>query len=53
MVSYDDPKSFTAKGNFITQNKLLGFAMWDSRGDHKDVLLDSIKAAVGGNQRDC
>jgi len=47
MVSYDDPQSFAAKGKFIIQNNLLGFAMWESTGDHNDLLLDAITAAAG------
>jgi chitinase len=48
MVSYDDPHSFAAKGAFIKKQNLRGFAMWEAGGDHKDSLLDSIKASAGG-----
>ncbi|KAF7354058.1 Glycoside hydrolase family 18 protein [Mycena venus] len=52
MVSYDDAKSFDStvqglKGNFITENKLAGFAMWDATGDHNDFLLDTLHSAMG------
>lgn len=47
MVSYDDPESFAAKGKFIIQNNLLGFAMWETTGDHNDLLLDAITTAAG------
>jgi len=47
MVSYDDPTSFAAKGKFILDNKLAGFAMWDATGDSNDLLLDSISEALG------
>lgn len=47
MVSYDDPTSFAAKGNFIVENNLLGFAMWELISDHNDLLVDAIEKAVG------
>jgi len=47
MVSYDDPTSFAAKGKFILDNKLAGFAMWDASGDSDDLLLNSISEALG------
>ena len=53
MVSYDDPQSFAAKGKFIIQNNLLGFAMWETTGDHNDLLIDSLTTAAGVNQDDC
>ena len=53
MVSFDDPKSFAAKGKFIIQNNLLGFAMWETTGDYKDLLIDSLATAAGVTQDDC
>jgi chitinase len=47
MVSYDDPQSFTAKGQFIASNDLLGFAMWDATGDYMDLLVDAISTGAG------
>ncbi|KAH0587892.1 Chitinase A1 [Termitomyces sp. J132] len=47
MVSYDNKQSFAAKGNFIIQNKLAGFAMWEAGGDYNNLLVDSIRHAVG------
>ncbi|KAI0661423.1 chitinase [Cubamyces menziesii] len=47
MVSFDDARSFAAKGQFIKSQKLLGFSMWEAGGDHNDILLDSIRDAVG------
>lgn len=47
MVSYDDPQSFTAKGQFIADNELLGFAMWDFTGDSNDLLVDAITSGAG------
>ena len=47
MVSYDNAKSFEAKGNFIKQNQLRGFSLWEAGGDFNDILLDSIREAAG------
>ncbi|KAI0313932.1 chitinase [Amylostereum chailletii] len=46
-VAYDDPRSFAAKGAFINSTGLRGFAMWETGGDYKDMLVDSIRSAVG------
>ncbi|KAJ8076967.1 hypothetical protein PM082_001390 [Marasmius tenuissimus] len=43
VVSFDDATSFSAKGKFIADNGLAGFAMWESGGDYNDILLDSIR----------
>ncbi|THG97747.1 hypothetical protein EW145_g7554 [Phellinidium pouzarii] len=43
MVSYDDATSFAAKGKFITDSGLAGFAMWETGGDSGDILLDAIR----------
>ncbi|KAH8115964.1 glycoside hydrolase [Phellopilus nigrolimitatus] len=47
MVSYDDATSFAAKGKFIADTGLAGFAMWEAGGDSGDILLDAIRGAVG------
>jgi len=39
---YDDPRSFKAKGEFILNEGLKGFAMWDAGSDYDDLLLDAI-----------
>ncbi|KAK7692167.1 hypothetical protein QCA50_003788 [Cerrena zonata] len=52
MVSFDDAKSFSAKGNFIKENNLRGFAIWESAGDNNDILLNSIRTAAGFDE-DC
>jgi GH18 family chitinase len=36
-----------AKGQFIEDAGLAGFAMWEAGGDSDDILLDAIKSAVG------
>jgi len=53
MVSYDDAESFAAKGKFILDNNLGGFAMWDATGDYKDLLLDSITKSLGVTGSTC
>ncbi|KAI0031321.1 glycoside hydrolase family 18 protein [Vararia minispora EC-137] len=53
MVSYDDATSFTAKGEFITQMGLAGFAMWEAGGDSNDILLDAIEKAMGIDAAQC
>ncbi|KAF9457537.1 glycoside hydrolase [Collybia nuda] len=50
MVSFDDPKSFAAKGQFIDTQGLRGFAMWHAAGDADDLLIDSISDAMGIEQ---
>ncbi|CAK5272818.1 unnamed protein product [Mycena citricolor] len=47
MVSYDDPQSFAAKGQFINSMGLAGFAVWDVTGDKNDLLLDSLHQSMG------
>jgi len=42
MVSFDDAASFTAKGVFIREAGLAGFAMWQSGGDSDDILTQAI-----------
>lgn len=39
MISYDDTRSLGAKGKFIIDNNMLGFAMWHIAGDTKNNLL--------------
>jgi chitinase len=46
-VSFDDATSFAAKGKFIQSKGLRGFAMWEASGDYQNILLDSIRGAVG------
>ncbi|KAG1785367.1 glycoside hydrolase family 18 protein [Suillus plorans] len=47
MISFDNVQSFAAKGKYIKDTKLRGFAMWEAGGDYKDMLLDSIIDASG------
>ncbi|TFK25208.1 endochitinase [Coprinopsis marcescibilis] len=49
-VSYEDARSYAAKGDFIYSTGIAGFAMWEAGGDYNDVLLDSIRhASLNGN----
>ncbi|KAF9559452.1 glycoside hydrolase family 18 protein [Agrocybe pediades] len=52
MISYDDAKSFAAKGQFINDNNLAGFAVWHIAADSNNILLDSIIDAMG-LEEDC
>ena len=36
-----------AKGQFIKDAGLAGFAMWQAGGDSDDILLDAITSAIG------
>ncbi|KAJ7473248.1 endochitinase [Mycena latifolia] len=47
LISYDDPMSFAAKGEFIVDRNLAGFAIWDALGDYKDVLVESLYTSMG------
>ncbi|KAI0808117.1 chitinase [Fomes fomentarius] len=47
LVSFDDPLSFAAKGAFIKEQKLRGFAMWESGGDSDNLLLNAIRRGAG------
>ncbi|GJE93368.1 glycoside hydrolase family 18 protein [Phanerochaete sordida] len=47
MVAYDDPTSFAAKGQFIAEQGLRGFAIWEAAGDYQDLLLDAVSSAIG------
>ena len=53
MISYDDPTSFAAKGTFIRDQGLRGFAIWEAAGDYKDMLLDAISDAIGIEDVSC
>ncbi|KIM69393.1 glycoside hydrolase family 18 protein [Scleroderma citrinum Foug A] len=46
LISYDDPQSFTAKGQYISQAGLRGFAMYEVAGDYNGLLLNAINKAM-------
>jgi len=46
MISYDDATAFAAKGEFINDQGLAGFAVWHIAGDSNDILLDAISDAM-------
>ncbi|KAF9057902.1 endochitinase [Panaeolus papilionaceus] len=47
MVSFDDPRSFAAKGKFIEETGLAGFSMWEAGGDFENKLISSIRQSAG------
>ncbi|KAG2360563.1 glycoside hydrolase superfamily, partial [Suillus spraguei] len=49
MISSDNLRSFAAKGKYIKETGLRGFIMWEVAGDYHDILLDSIREAMGVN----
>ncbi|KPM38725.1 hypothetical protein AK830_g7840 [Neonectria ditissima] len=46
-VSYDDARSFAEKGKFVVNKRLGGFATYEAGGDYNNILINSIRAAVG------
>lgn len=38
-----------AKGSYIQNAGLGGFAMWQAGGDSNDILLDAIRDAIGNS----
>ncbi|KAI6121982.1 glycoside hydrolase family 18 protein [Pisolithus sp. B1] len=46
LFSYDDPQSFTAKGQYISQTGLRGFAMYEVGGDYNNLLISAINTAM-------
>ena len=46
MISYDNARSFAAKGRFIQDEGIRGFAMWHAVGDYENILVDSIIEAM-------
>ena len=42
-----------AKGRYIQQSGLLGFAMWEAAGDYEDLLLDAIEEGMGIGEDAC
>jgi chitinase len=53
MISYDDPTSFAAKGKFIADQNLRGFAIWEAAGDYDDLLVDAVSNAIGIDEVGC
>lgn len=46
LISYDDPQSFTAKGQYIAQAGLRGFSLYEVGGDHNGLLVNAISKAM-------
>ncbi|KIJ24924.1 glycoside hydrolase family 18 protein [Sphaerobolus stellatus SS14] len=49
VVSFDDAHAFEAKGQFIADRELRGFAIWEAGSDNSDMLLDAIRKTSMGN----
>ena len=47
MVSFDNARSLEAKGEFIKNYGLGGYAMWEAASDYHDILIDSIREGGG------
>lgn len=41
--------SAAAKGKFIKQAGLAGFALWEVGGDYNNILLNAINGAISGS----
>ncbi|KAF9527486.1 glycoside hydrolase family 18 protein [Crepidotus variabilis] len=50
LISYDDATSFAAKGKFINDKGLAGFAVWHIGGDSNNILLNAISDSMGIEQ---
>ncbi|RPD56910.1 glycoside hydrolase [Lentinus tigrinus ALCF2SS1-7] len=46
VVSYDDAESMKMKGEWVKQNGLAGFAMFEVAGDHENILLGAVKGGL-------
>ena len=46
VIAKPSPFWTAAKGQYIQKTGLGGFVMWQTGGDHHDILLDAIKSAV-------
>jgi len=44
--SYDNAQLFAAKGTFIKNTGLLGYAMREAGGDYDDILINAINNAL-------
>ncbi|KAF9771357.1 hypothetical protein IL306_011016 [Fusarium sp. DS 682] len=46
-VSYDNAQSFYEKGKFVLKHHLAGFGTYEAGGDYNNILINSIRKAVG------
>ncbi|KAI6752448.1 hypothetical protein HG530_013817 [Fusarium avenaceum] len=46
-VSYDNARSFHAKGEFVISKGLGGFGTYEAGGDFNNILINAIRSAVG------
>lgn len=47
LVSFDNARSFIAKGKYIKETGLKGITMWEAEENYGDILLDSIRSMAG------
>ncbi|KAL0066347.1 hypothetical protein AAF712_006606 [Marasmius tenuissimus] len=47
MVAYDNPQSWSAKGQYIADAGLGGFAVWQAGDDYHDMLLNAVRRGSG------
>jgi len=47
MISFDNAQSFAAKGKYIKDAGLRGFALWEAASDYNNILIDAITEAIG------
>ncbi|KAH9926799.1 glycoside hydrolase superfamily [Fomitopsis serialis] len=46
MVSYDNAESFLAKGQYIREAGLRGWAMWEAASDYNNTLVEAIRSTT-------
>jgi len=46
LVSFDNPQSFTAKGQYVKASGLGGIAMYETGGDYNGALIHAISTAM-------
>lgn len=46
MISFDDHRTFYAKGRYVKLTGLHGFSMWEEGSDYNNILLDAIRSGM-------
>ncbi|KAH9941095.1 glycoside hydrolase [Epithele typhae] len=47
LVAYDDARAFEAKGAFVKEKRMAGFAIFEAAGDKGGTLINAISKGVG------
>lgn len=47
------PLFTAAKGKFIQEQGLRGFALWEASSDYNNLLVDAISNAIGVDEVSC